>query len=234
MPVDRPEPPSRSRSTYRHGDLRRALIEAALELARAGGPDAVVLRETTRRVGVAPNAAYRHFADRHALLAAVAQAAMARLAVTMEAEIDAATAHSARDADRLSTARTRFRAVGQGYVAFAQAEPGLFRIAFTFHADMAQAEDSTAAGTAGRTPFQILGDALDDLVDAGALDETRRPGAEFLAWSAVHGLAALLVDGPLRGLPPAQARASTDDLVDMIEHGLLTPPTTDDRQGMHG
>ncbi|MFE5328162.1 TetR/AcrR family transcriptional regulator [Embleya sp. NPDC056575] len=234
MPVDRPEPPSRSRSTYRHGDLRRALIEAALELARAGGPDAVVLRETTRRVGVAPNAAYRHFADRQALLAAVAQAAMARLAVTMETEIDAAGAHLAQDADRLSAARTRFRAVGQGYVAFAQAEPGLFRIAFTFHSDMARAEDGTAAGTAGRTPFQILGDALDELVDAGALDETRRPGAEFLAWSAVHGLAALLVDGPLRGLPPAQARASTDDLVDMIEHGLLTPPTTADRPGMHG
>ena len=61
--TDAPEPPKRS--TYRHGDLRRALIEAGLELARVGGPDAVILREATRRAGVVPNAAYRHFEDRH-------------------------------------------------------------------------------------------------------------------------------------------------------------------------
>ena len=54
--------PAIARSTYRHGDLRRALLEAGIELARSGGPDAVVLREATRRAGVAPNAAYRHFA----------------------------------------------------------------------------------------------------------------------------------------------------------------------------
>ena len=52
------------RDTYRHGDLRRALLEAGTELARGGGPEAVVLREATRRAGVAPSAAYRHFADR--------------------------------------------------------------------------------------------------------------------------------------------------------------------------
>lgn len=56
------------RSTYRHGDLRRALLDAGIELARDGGPDAVVLREATRRAGVVPNAAYRHFASRQDLL----------------------------------------------------------------------------------------------------------------------------------------------------------------------
>ena len=65
---DRPENgPARkapTRSTYRHGDLRRALLEAGIELARQGGPEAVVLREATRRAGVVPNAAYRHFASR--------------------------------------------------------------------------------------------------------------------------------------------------------------------------
>ena len=54
----------RARSTYRHGDLRRALLDAGIQLARTGGPDAVVLREATRRAGVVPNAAYRHFASR--------------------------------------------------------------------------------------------------------------------------------------------------------------------------
>ena len=52
------------RATYRHGDLRQALLDAGLAMAREGGPDAVVLREATRRAGVSPNAAYRHFADR--------------------------------------------------------------------------------------------------------------------------------------------------------------------------
>ena len=68
---------SRARKTYHHGDLRQALVQAGLELARAGGPEAVVLREATRRAGVAPNAAYRHFANREALFGAVRAAAKA-------------------------------------------------------------------------------------------------------------------------------------------------------------
>ncbi len=79
---------SPKRDTYRHGDLRRALLEAGTELARGGGPEAVVLREATRRVGVAPSAAYRHFADRRALLDAVCSASQAALAVAMEEELD--------------------------------------------------------------------------------------------------------------------------------------------------
>ena len=58
------------RSTYRHGDLRRALLEAGIALARSGGPEAVVLREVTRQAGVVPNAAYRHFGSRQELLKA--------------------------------------------------------------------------------------------------------------------------------------------------------------------
>src|SRR5262247_4497402 len=77
------------RSTYRHGDLRRALLEAGIALARAGGPGAVVLREATRRAGVVPNAAYRHFASRMELLQAVRLAALSRLALSMEAQLDA-------------------------------------------------------------------------------------------------------------------------------------------------
>src|SRR6202795_1766143 len=79
--------PPPARSTYRHGDLRRALLEAGIELARDGGPDAVVLREATRRAGVVPNAAYRHFASRHELLQAVSAAPLSALAVAMETEL---------------------------------------------------------------------------------------------------------------------------------------------------
>src|SRR5690349_25052348 len=78
----------RKRTTYRHGDLRRALLEAGIALAQAGGPDAVVLREATRRAGVVPNAAYRHFASRLALLQAVRMAALSRLARSIEAKLD--------------------------------------------------------------------------------------------------------------------------------------------------
>src|ERR1700749_1445857 len=69
------------------GAGRDGLVAAGLELARAGGPDAVVLREATRMVGVVPNAAYRHFADRDELLAAVCAAAMGELADRMAAGV---------------------------------------------------------------------------------------------------------------------------------------------------
>src|SRR5882724_10420315 len=96
------------RSTYRHGDLRRALLEAGVDLARDGGPHAVVLREATRRAGVVPNAAYRHFASREALLAAVRAAALSRLAVAMEKQL--ASLGPAKDT--LKFARASLRAVG--------------------------------------------------------------------------------------------------------------------------
>src|SRR5260221_4250323 len=76
-----------ARGTYRHGDLRRALLDAGVELARSGGPDAVVLREVTRRAGVVPNAAYRHFGSRQALLQAGCPAAPSARALAVEAQL---------------------------------------------------------------------------------------------------------------------------------------------------
>src|SRR6202012_6191663 len=78
------------RTTFRHGDLRRALLEVGMELARAGGPEAVVLREATRRAGVAPNAAYRPFSSHRDLLQAVRAAALALLSMAIETEMAAA------------------------------------------------------------------------------------------------------------------------------------------------
>lgn len=130
---------------------------------RFGGPEAVVLREATRRAGVAPSAACRHFADRRALLDAICSAAQSALAVATEDEL---------------------------------------------------------AGGGGLTHFQLLGVALDGLVETGVLPRGRRPGTEFLAWTAVHGLAMLLIDGPLRGLDPARADEVGRRLIDMVERGL--------------
>ncbi len=172
------------------GTVRAALVEAGVELARAGGPDAVVLREVTRRVGVVPNAAYRHFADRDALLAAVRGAAIGRLAQRMAEGMSRVRARP-----RTPTgARRRLRAVGQAYLEFARTEPGLFDTAFT-----ATAHQAPGAASDGPGPFDHLRAALDDLVEAGILEPARRPYVDYPTWAAVHGLA-VLFRGPLRSL----------------------------------
>jgi AcrR family transcriptional regulator len=206
----------RARGTYRHGALRRALLEAGIELARAGGPDAVVLREATRRAGVVPNAAYRHFASRQELLQAVRAAALSALAVAMEEELAAQPA-----ATGLAAARAGLRAVGTAYLRFALTETGLFRTAFAAPELAPDAPGPAKAGGSGLNPFELLSAALDRLAAAGGLPPERRPGAEYLAWSAVHGLAMLAIDGMLRGRPEA---APLDELgqrlIDMVEKGL--------------
>jgi AcrR family transcriptional regulator len=209
-----------ARDKYRHGDLRRALIAAGMELARAGGPDAVVLREATRRAGVVPNAAYRHFASRDQLLEAVRSAALAELATAMETEISAAL-RAAPSASALECAQASLRAVGAGYVRFARQETGLFRTAFASSTAVGEADvDPERAGPGGLSAFHLLTKALDDLVHAGALPPTRRPGAEYLAWSAVHGLAMLTIDGPMARLPAAEIDALGARLLDVVTAGL--------------
>ena len=204
------------RETYRHGDLRRALLEAAVDLARKGGKDAIVLREVTRRAGVAPNAAYRHFKDLNSLLVAAAMAAQAELATYMEREL----ANLKPMRDSTENARAQLRAVGTGYLKFAQAEPGLFRLAFSENADLSNAANPESTGSGGLTPFQLLSAALDSLVEAGDLPKERREAAEFFAWSAVHGLAVLIIDGPLRGLEKNATETIGQRLIDMVERGL--------------
>ncbi|SAL66512.1 TetR/AcrR family transcriptional regulator [Caballeronia telluris] len=204
------------RTTYRHGDLRRALLNAGIELARDGGPDAVVLREATRRAGVVPNAAYRHFASRHELLAAVRAAALSAVAMAMEAEL-AALPKKRRRAD---AARASLRAVGTGYLRFAQTETGLFRTAFVAPKSDWESHDPDSAGKSGLDPFQLLSAALDRMVESEVLPAARRPDAEYLAWSAVHGFALLLIEGPLQRLDRRAAEALGERLLDMVEKGI--------------
>lgn len=205
------------RSTYRHGDLRRALLDAGIELARAGGPGAVVLREATRRAGVAPNAAYRHFASREALLEAVRASALSAVARAMEAELGSIAANLSH----ADMARASLRAVGGGYLRFARTETGLFRTAFGPSDKLIQATpELPTAGNSGLNPFELLGSALDELVAAGVMPPERRPGAEFLAWSAVHGLAMLVLDGPLASVVGPKMEQVGQRLLDMVEKGL--------------
>jgi AcrR family transcriptional regulator len=204
------------RDTYRHGDLRQALLAAGIEMAREGGPDAIVLREATRQAGVSPNAAYRHFADRQALLVAVSAAAQGFVADSMESARQAI----ATSTDPVQDARARLRAVGQGYLASARTQPGLFRAAFTVPDNLMNSAAPAKAGAFGLTPFQVLGAALDELVEVGVLPVERRANAELIAWATVHGLGMLVIDGPLRGLTDPVIDHMTERLLDMVDRGL--------------
>jgi AcrR family transcriptional regulator len=201
---------------YHHGALRSTLIEASIALAREGGPERVILREAARAAGVSHSAAYRHFTDREALLAEVSRHARRELAAEMR-----------RQVNRAKNTRQRLRAVGTAYVDFALTEPGLFRTAFTSHPATAHNDDQvrpTASDAESRTdsaePFEVLGEVLDEAMAAGLLDPHRRPGAEIAAWSAVHGLASLLLEGPLP-TTAAGVKLALKQVLDTVERGLL-------------
>lgn len=204
------------RDTYRHGNLRAALVAEGLELARVGGPQAVALREVTRRVGVASNAAYRHFADRSALLSAVSLEAQRVVAAEMGREVQAARSG---DEDPAAAAAAELAAIGRAYVHFAVREPGLFETAFTVHVDLALAIGD-AAGPAPAGPYAALSAALDRCVATGVIQREGRPGAELAAWSAVHGLAGLLLHGPLRSLEGEAREAAIERVLRMVIAGL--------------
>ena len=180
------------------GAVRDGLVAAGLELARTGGPDAVVLREATRMVGVVPNAAYRHFADRDELLAAVCAAAMGVLADRMAAGV----ARVRGKYGDPGAARRRLHAIGTAYLAFAREEPGLFVTAFALPQQHPYSAAEDAAGQE-LTPLGHLRAALDELADAGVLERRHRDGIEYPIWSTVHGLAVLTGQGPLRDVPDA-------------------------------
>jgi len=203
------------RKTFRHGDLRNALVTAGLEMAKVGGPNAVVLREATRQAGVSPNAAYRHFANQSALLDGVRSACISQLASAIEEELK--KCRPGRNSQAF--ARKSLRAVGMGYLGFAMKEPGMFRTAFSVPPPV-HSPDPANTASMGLNPFQLLSLALDRMQESGLLRGKRREGAEYLAWSAVHGLALLVLEGPLQAMPRQMVLALGERLVAMVERGL--------------
>ncbi len=197
------------------GAVRDGLVTAGLELARAGGPDAVVLREATRMVGVVPNAAYRHFADRDELLAAVCTAAMMELADRMAAGVARVKGRYGDPA----AAGGRLGAIGTAYLEFARTEPGLFATAYAV-----PEQHAYGGADRDRTPLGQLRAVLDELVDAGVLSERRREGIEYPIWSTVHGLAVLTGQGPLRDIPDAMRHHLEELTLGFITESLALPP----------
>jgi AcrR family transcriptional regulator len=188
---------------YHHGHLREALVQAALATARAEGPGAVVLRAATRAAGVSPNAAYRHFADRDELLRAVAARSQQQMAAFMRARLAETGPQAGPDG-----AWQRLRTTGRAYVEFALTEPGWFATAFAIPLDLPPDESSDL--------FGIVVSVLDDLVSSGAIAAEARPGAEYVAWSNVHGLATLLSSGSLRDLPPDERDKAIDRVINAV------------------
>jgi AcrR family transcriptional regulator len=210
MPTDRDV-----RDRYHHGNLRAVLVDTGVELARSGGPSAVVLRAVSRQAGVSHNAAYRHFADQEDLLAAVGEQCMLRLGELMLERTKAVRARGA-----VPGAWARLEAIGRAYIEFARTEPGWFRTAFAGATRHGAPESVIPPDGPGTDPYLLLNARLDELVEAGAIPPERRPGAELAAWSAVHGLSSLLVDGPLRALPGEQADQAIAIVLAVVTRGL--------------
>lgn len=208
---------TRPRGSYHHGDLANALTEAALDMARRGGPDAVVLRAAAREVGVSATAAYRHFADAGELLQAVKHRAQAALAERMRAETDL----SSPVADPPAEALRRLGGLGLGYMRFAFEQPGLFRTAFCrsdssldFSHDMAMMSSPA---------FLMLTEILDSLVECGVMPPSRRPSFEIATWSTVHGLATLMLDGPLASCDDDERELLINVTLNMLVTAITAP-----------
>ena len=204
---------------YHHGNLQAALVAAGVELARAGGPDAIVLREVTRRVGVTPRAAYRHVADRDALVVEVARVALTEMATLIGTRIE-----RLREDDPLERSAAALRAIGTGYIDYALAQPGLFATALFGLDDMLEARPTTTGATHA-SPYEALEQVLHGFVAVGALAAGEVPAAAAMCWSSVHGFATLATQGPLRELPRETASELGAGAVAMVVEGLVARGT---------
>lgn len=173
------------RKSYHHGDLRESLLTAAEEQLEEEGPAGLSLRKLGRALGVSPGAPYRHFEDKDALLTELATIGFKRLRAMMIEEM-------ARGTD----ARDRLRLLGIGYLKFAYAHPGLFRLVFGWM----PAGDAPERAESGDAAFATFVEVIEQCEAEGLL---RRGvvNAELLAWSAVHGAAFLMIDNNLKLWP---------------------------------
>jgi len=177
-------------SQYHHGDLERALLEVAVRIIGEEGVEGLTLREVGTCLGVSRSALYRHFANKSALLAAVARDGYQRLKADL---VDAVEGGDG--------ARRGFELMGVAYVRFAVAHPAHYRVMFGGYKSLCAVETDLQADA--DAAFQVLVDALSSLQRAGRVrpDDPRRL-AQF-SWSIVHGIAMLAVDGQLGPNPAA-------------------------------
>ena len=193
----------RGRRGYHHGNLREALIAAALDLIAEKGPGGFTFAEAARSAGVSPAAPYRHFRDRDALIVDVAQRGFARFAEELARAWN----------DGRPDAMTAFEALGRAYLAFAKAEPAYY--AAMFEAQLPP-DASRALAQAGDQAFAVLRRASEAL--CARLPKERRPPPLMMSlhiWALAHGIASLFGrgDAARRKLPMAPE--------ELLEAGVL-------------
>jgi AcrR family transcriptional regulator len=205
--------PARKRANhYHHGDLRRAMLQAAVRTIRTHGIDGLTLRGVGSALGVSRTALYRHFTDKAALLAAVAAEGFRMLRLDLEA--------AWKEGGR---GRAGFEAMGVAYVRFAVAHPSHYRVMFgaDIREDGADINEAANAELAqeGAGSFQVLVDAITALQEQ---DLARRDDPQQMAlfvWAAVHGVAMLAIDGRL-GRQASAIESLTDYATDRIRAAI--------------
>ena len=168
---------------YHHGDLRRALLQGATELLAEGGPAHLTMRGAAQRAGVSPAAPYRHFTDKRAMLAAVAEEGF----LALERACMAAVADGGHDPIESHWRR------GVAYVRFAIDNPAHYRVMFGPEIpDKRAYENLYCAATAA---YEALRSSLRECVSAGFFGADEIELRAMRAWAVVHGLASLFIDG---------------------------------------
>ena len=181
------------RSSYHHGNLREALVDAALDLIAEKGPAGFTFAEAARQAGVSPAAPYRHFRDRDALMADVARRGFERFEKALAAAWD----------EGRPTLRQAFERIGKAYLAFARNEPAYFSAMFESGLSVSEHRELQEAGDRA---FAVLRSACEALV--AAMPAAKRPPSMMMAlhiWSLSHGIASLFArgDAARRKLPMA-------------------------------
>ena len=194
---------------YHHGDLRRALVARALELLRTGGAEALTLRAVARAAGVSQAAPYRHFADRRALVAAVAEEGFRQLVDAMTQAMGQAMA--------AGNMRLAFREVGVAYVRFALEHDAQYRV--MFGAEVANNEDLPALRAQSRGVLEGVARAVAGLQQAGLVGPGDPHTMAAALWAALHGLVMLQLDGQTLGIVPSH-EALVDETLRLVMFGM--------------
>jgi AcrR family transcriptional regulator len=179
-------PRAAAKTSYHHGDLESALVDAAIALVRKYGPDQLSLRAVSADVGVSPSASYHYFKDKDELVSAVGDLLFDRLATMQERAIA-----KVKGTGPLA-ARRRFEAMGYAYFKWAMQEPNLYRLIFGGFCD--RGDDFNKSDSKS---WNLLNAGLDELLTTGVITRSARQGGEVLVWSAVHGASSLAIEGLL-------------------------------------
>ena len=196
---------------YHHGDLRRVLLDAALQLVEEGGAEAVSVREAARRAGVSPGAPFRHFPSRDALMQAVAEEAQRRF----RAEIDAALA-----GEPAGDPLARFRCLGLAYLRWAMRNPTHFEIISSrrlFDHDRADAVSRDNAEL-----IELTERTLADALAAGQLRPIDLKQVQIAGRALVYGFARMNIDGhfPRWNVAGPEAEQTAEAVLDLFIEGI--------------